>query len=205
MFFCWNISLGSDLKLLNNAVKSKLFYCLLYMCVCVAHKNDEGGCEAKLAWWVFRGWCRLWLIINVDFQVWIWLCPGLSLRAWTSHSALRAHKSAAMSLSLEPSQSVQGPADQLLPESLPEQWTRTSSEMQSRAPLVAQWLRVCLPMQGTRLRALVWEDPTCRGATGPVSHNDWACASGACAPQQERPRQWEARASRWRVAPACRN
>ena len=40
-----------------------------------------------------------------------------------------------------------------------------------RASLVAQWLRICLPMQGTRVRALVWEDPTCRGATGPVSHN----------------------------------
>ena len=39
------------------------------------------------------------------------------------------------------------------------------------ASLVAQWLGVCLPMQGTRVRALVWEDPTCRGATGPVSHN----------------------------------
>ena len=24
---------------------------------------------------------------------------------------------------------------------------------------------------GTRVRALVWEDPTCHGATGPVSHN----------------------------------
>ena len=40
-----------------------------------------------------------------------------------------------------------------------------------RASLVAQWLRICLPMQGTRVRALVWEDPTCRGATSPVSHN----------------------------------
>ena len=39
------------------------------------------------------------------------------------------------------------------------------------ASLVAQWLRVCLPMQGTRVRALVWEDPTCHGATKPVSHN----------------------------------
>ena len=39
------------------------------------------------------------------------------------------------------------------------------------ASLVAQSLRVCLLMQGTRVRALVWEDPTCRGATGPVSHN----------------------------------
>ena len=40
-----------------------------------------------------------------------------------------------------------------------------------RASLVAQWLRICLPMQGTRVRALVWEDPTCHGATRPVSHN----------------------------------
>ena len=41
----------------------------------------------------------------------------------------------------------------------------------SRASLVAQWLRICLPMQGTRVQALVWEDPTCHGATRPVSHN----------------------------------
>ena len=60
--------------------------------------------------------------------------------------------------------------------------------LHSRASLVAQWLRVCLLVQETWVRALVWEDPTCRGATGPVSHNYWACASGACSPQQERPR-----------------
>ena len=75
----------------------------------------------------------------------------------------------------------------------------------SWASLVAQRLRICLPMQGTRVRALVWGDPTCRRATRPVSHNYGGCASGACAPQQERPRQWEACAPRWRVAPACRN
>ena len=39
------------------------------------------------------------------------------------------------------------------------------------ASLVVQWLRICLPMQGSRVRALVWEDPTCRGAARPVSHN----------------------------------
>ena len=39
------------------------------------------------------------------------------------------------------------------------------------ASLVVQRLRICLPMQGTRVRALVWEDPTCRGVTRPVSHN----------------------------------
>ena len=40
-----------------------------------------------------------------------------------------------------------------------------------RASLVAQWLGIRLPMQGTGVRALVWEDPTCRGATRPVCHN----------------------------------
>ena len=37
--------------------------------------------------------------------------------------------------------------------------------------LVVQWLRIRLPMQGTRVRALVREDPTCRGATKPVCQN----------------------------------
>ena len=40
-----------------------------------------------------------------------------------------------------------------------------------RASLMAQWLRICLPMQGTQVRALVQEDPMCHGATKPVSHN----------------------------------
>ena len=44
------------------------------------------------------------------------------------------------------------------------------------ASLVAQWLRICLPMQGTWVRALVQEDPTCHGATKPVRRNYWACA-----------------------------
>ena len=63
-----------------------------------------------------------------------------------------------------------------------------SFKKNTRASLVVQWLRICLLMQGTRVQALVWEDPTCHGATRPVSHNYWAWASGACAPQQERPR-----------------
>ena len=31
-------------------------------------------------------------------------------------------------------------------------------------------------MQETQVRALVQEDPTCRGATKPTRHNYWACA-----------------------------
>ena len=37
--------------------------------------------------------------------------------------------------------------------------------------LVAQWLRIHLPMQGTQVQALVQEDPTCHGATKTVCHN----------------------------------
>ena len=100
-----------------------------------------------------------------------------------------------------------------------------SENILERASLVVQWLRIRLPRQGTRVRALVREDPTCRGATKPVSHNYWACAlepashnywspratttearaPRACAPQQEKPPQWEARTPQRRIAPACRN
>ena len=46
-----------------------------------------------------------------------------------------------------------------------------NAKERKRASLVAQWLRVCLPMQETWVRALVWEDPTYRGATKAVRHN----------------------------------
>ena len=33
------------------------------------------------------------------------------------------------------------------------------------------WLRIYLPMQESWVQSLVWEDPTCHGATKPVCHN----------------------------------
>ena len=66
-------------------------------------------------------------------------------------------------------------------------------------------------MQGTQVRALVQEDPTCLRATKPASHNYWACAQEptshnywahvpvalrACAPQQEKPTQGEMKSPR---------
>ena len=71
--------------------------------------------------------------------------------------------------------------------------------------LVAQWLRIRLPMQGTRVQALVREDPTCHGTIKPMYHNYWARAPTVCALQQEKPLQWEARAPQRRVAPAHLN
>ena len=36
---------------------------------------------------------------------------------------------------------------------------------------MAQWLRICLPMQGTWVQSLVQEDSTCLRATKPTRHN----------------------------------
>ena len=41
----------------------------------------------------------------------------------------------------------------------------------SRASLVAQWLRIYLPMQGHGFEPWSGKTPTCHGATKPVSHN----------------------------------
>ena len=102
--------------------------------------------------------------------------------------------------------------DRTNPISLPE-----ILKLWSGASLVAQWLRIRLPVQETQVRALVWEDPTCHGATKPVRHNYWACEPQllslrattteahmprAHALQQEKPPQWEACTPRWRVAPS---
>ena len=38
-----------------------------------------------------------------------------------------------------------------------------------RTSLVSQWLRIHLPMKGTRVQALVREDPTCRRTTKPTT------------------------------------
>ena len=75
------------------------------------------------------------------------------------------------------------------------------------ASLVAQWLRIRLPTQGTRVRALVQEDPICGGATKPVRHNYWACKSQLLKSVCLEPVlcQQEACALQQRVAPAYRS
>ena len=76
-------------------------------------------------------------------------------------------------------------------------------------------------MQGTQVWSLVQEDPTYREATKQLlSLRSRACEPQllslraattearkprACAPQQEKPPQWEALAPQQRVAPACCN
>ena len=53
--------------------------------------------------------------------------------------------------------------------------TMKSKNPKSGTSLVVQRLRICLPIQGTRVWSLVQEDPTCRRATKPMCHKYWAC------------------------------
>ena len=43
-----------------------------------------------------------------------------------------------------------------------------------RTSLVVQWLRIYLPIQGTLVQPLLWEDTTRSQAVKPVCHNDSA-------------------------------
>ena len=56
-------------------------------------------------------------------------------------------------------------------------------EVIGRTPLVVQWLRIYLPMQGTCVRSLVQEDSTFCSAVKPVCHNYRASTPRACALQ----------------------
>ena len=67
-------------------------------------------------------------------------------------------------------------------------------KLNCRSFLVVQWLRVCLPKKGTRVRSLVWEDSMCCRETKSICYNYWAhmpqlskpVHPRACAPQQEK-------------------
>ena len=84
---------------------------------------------------------------------------------------------------------------------------------------VVPWLRICLPMQGTRVCSLVRQDHTCCSPLKPVCHNYWVSSleprgcnywahtqplkpmcSRACVSQQEKPQQWEGHPPQQRVA-----
>ena len=49
-------------------------------------------------------------------------------------------------------------------------------EFYFKKPMLAQWYKIRLSMQETRVQFLIWEDFTCHGATKPVCHSHSACA-----------------------------
>ena len=48
---------------------------------------------------------------------------------------------------------------------------KKKGDHKARTSLVAQWIRIHLPMQGTQVQSLVREDSTCHGATKLEGHN----------------------------------
>ena len=52
-----------------------------------------------------------------------------------------------------------------------EKGTKTDKRGQKESLGFHQGLRIRLAMQGTPVQSLVWEDPTCPGATKPVCPN----------------------------------
>ena len=60
--------------------------------------------------------------------------------------------------------------------------------------LMAEWLRICLPMRGTQVRSLVQEDPTRRGATKPR-------AQQLLKPERPRAHALPREATMWAVRP----
>ena len=61
------------------------------------------------------------------------------------------------------------------------------SKRKIRASLVAQWLGIRLPMQGTQVQALVREDSTCCGAAEPCAPQLLSLRSRAREPQLLKP------------------
>ena len=64
--------------------------------------------------------------------------------------------------------------------------------------LVAKWIRIYLPMQGTRIRSLVWEDSTCCKATkagaaqllSPCAAPEEVCVPNLCSITTEVTARW---------------
>ena len=63
------------------------------------------------------------------------------------------------------------------------QWLKTTQIWTS---LVVQWLKICLPIQGTWVRSLVWEDLTCLRPARTMRHNYWSPGvQSLCSPPRE--------------------
>ena len=69
---------------------------------------------------------------------------------------------------------------------------QTLSSYSNKTSLAVQWVGI-LPMWGTQIPSLVWEDRTCLRAAKLVQHS-----YGACATRTLEARQWEARTPRQR-------
>ena len=86
-------------------------------------------------------------------------------------------------LRLPYSMAMPGQLDFFLPElRAPEVRVAENKAEVPGASLVAQWQRICLPMQETRVWSLAQEDLTCLGVIKSTCRGDWSPLPRACAP-----------------------
>ena len=71
---------------------------------------------------------------------------------------------------------------------------------------MAQWLKICLSVQGTQVRPLIQEDCTSHRATKPVRHNYCAGALSLCPATRgaHTPQPEKAFAQKWRLRVATK-
>ena len=138
-----------NLSKLQETVEDRGVWCAL------VHKVSK-------TWTWLSDWIRTWKTKGMRAQ--------LYLKTWLSLQTNVLRFAASTSAS-----SFQSPLSIALTSQFAVQTSRLPSfkNKPGRSSLVAQWIRIHLPMQGTQLRSLVWEDSTCCGTSKPVCHNCW--------------------------------
>ena len=68
---------------------------------------------------------------------------------------------------------------------------------------MAQWLRICLSLQGSQVQSLLWEDTTCCRATESVHHNYWACEPQLLKPMNPGAHAQQREVTTMRILPAA--
>ena len=130
--------------------------------------EDRGVCcatvhKAAKNWTWLSDWIRTWK--NKGMRVQLYL-----KRRWLS-----LQTDVLMFVTSDSASSFQSPLSIALMSQFALQTSRLPSlkNKPGRSSLVAQWIRIHLPMQGTQVRSLVWKDSTCCGTSKPVCHNCW--------------------------------
>ena len=138
-----------NLSKLQETVEDRGVWCAL------VHKVSK-------TWTWLSDWIRTWKTKGMRAQ--------LYLKTWLSLQTNVLRFAASTSAS-----SFQSPLSIALTSQFAVQTSRLPSfkNKPGRSSLVAQWIRIHLPMQGTQLRSLVREDSTCCGTSKPVCHNCW--------------------------------
>ena len=127
-----------------------------------------------------RVWCAL---VHKVAKTWIWLSDwirkwktkGMRAQLYFKRTALPLQTDVLSFAASASASSFQSPLSIALASQFALQTSRLPSfnNKPGRSSLVAQWIRIHLPMQWTQVQSLVREDSTWCGTSKPVCHNCW--------------------------------